>query len=224
MKSLVNYLTEAKTGRGWNGKLKNLDNLFSWMYDKGILNKGEQNKKDKIFTQYYRYYNDGDIPRGFTHTSGKVIEDKIEEDLETFMKKILSKYLPKIDRREFRYDQVISDLSYIMTAIEQEDFNQIKFWVSQAKVSDPEFNKVTNEFEKIFNKLKSLVEKHYPNYARYVLSYSLREIKNDKENMTVYKKFFEKDIMKLESLASKLKDIVSNLIEAVEKLKKELGK
>jgi hypothetical protein len=69
----------SHAGRAWSGKIKNIDNLMSWMYDKGIINKGEQAEKDRVFREYYRYYNDGDTPRGLSGMSDKGIEEYIEK-------------------------------------------------------------------------------------------------------------------------------------------------
>ena len=56
MKTLKQFLSEAKTGRANRGRLENIDKLLSWMYTKDILNKGEKSKKDTLFYQYYRFY------------------------------------------------------------------------------------------------------------------------------------------------------------------------
>ena len=62
MENFREMFLEAEPLRAWNNKLKSIDDLMSWMYDKDILNKGEKSDKDRIFRQYYRYYNDGDFP------------------------------------------------------------------------------------------------------------------------------------------------------------------
>ena len=99
-KEVNETLHEAShAGRAWSGKIKNIDNLLSWMYDKGILNKTEQAEKDRTFRQYYRYYNDGDIPQGMRFDSEEKIELAIEQKVEEFIKKILAKYTGKYDRR-----------------------------------------------------------------------------------------------------------------------------
>lgn len=35
----------VKPRRAWSGKIKKIDELLAWMYDKGIMNKGERAKK-----------------------------------------------------------------------------------------------------------------------------------------------------------------------------------
>ena len=55
---------ETKPQRGWSGKLKRITDLINWMSDNNILTKTDQNKKENLFHKYYRFYNDGDFPRG----------------------------------------------------------------------------------------------------------------------------------------------------------------
>ena len=100
----------SQAGRAWSGKLTNVDNLMSWMYDKGIMNKTEQAEKDRTFREYYRYYNDGDIPRSMRGMKDEEIELNIEKKVEEFIKKILAKYTGKFDRRDFRVDTLLGDL------------------------------------------------------------------------------------------------------------------
>lgn len=57
LNELLEVLSEAsKAQRAWNGKLKNVDALMAWLYDKDILTKTEKAQKDKIFNAYYRFY------------------------------------------------------------------------------------------------------------------------------------------------------------------------
>ena len=89
------FLNEASySGRAWSGKLSNIDNLLSWMYDKGILNKSEQGEKDRKFREYYRWYNDGDRPSGLTGSDAD-IESYLERSIDDFIKKVLTKYAGK---------------------------------------------------------------------------------------------------------------------------------
>lgn len=139
-------LTEASTARrGWDGKLKKVDALLAWMYDKDILTKGEKSKKDQVFRAYYRYYNDGDMPgtlksQGFNKYSDPAkVEAALEKYLEDFMKTLLTKYLPKIDRTEFRLDKLISDLNTVISVATQHDaYGLLTYWLKTVKLSDPD--------------------------------------------------------------------------------------
>ena len=117
MKTFKQFLTEAKAGNAWNGKIRHIENLLNWMYDKDILSKTEKKEKDKIFHAYYRYYNDGDFPRillskGINkYSTDNEIEIALEEYLNDFIKKILSKYAGKYSKKEFRYDQLNSQIN-----------------------------------------------------------------------------------------------------------------
>jgi len=98
---------KTKVHRAWNNKLKGINNLLFWMYETDVLNKGEKAKKDSIFRQYTRYYNDGDAPRGVL-TKYKVgpydtlnVELKLEQYLEDFICLILNKYRGKYDKTEY---------------------------------------------------------------------------------------------------------------------------
>ena len=103
------------TRRAWNGDLKNIDNLMSWLYDQEILNKGDREKKDSIFRQYYRYYNDGDAPRGVLRKYGvsmyqkTLVEQKLESYLNEYISTMLKKYAGKFDRQDFYIDRKISN-------------------------------------------------------------------------------------------------------------------
>jgi len=117
-----NYLNEVKARRAWSGKLKRIDKLLAWMYDNDILNKGEKNKKDTLFNKYYRYYNDGDFPKGlkdkdgnavYKGMQGKYVEEALEYQLEEYMKKVLSKYSSKIDKVKFKNDEIIDTIDDI---------------------------------------------------------------------------------------------------------------
>jgi len=144
-------INETKPGRAWEGKLNKIDELLSWMYDKGILTQTEKKKKDSLFHKYYRYYNDGDFPRGLKNTSAKdyetakyyrkydpskaketeeQIELELEEQLEAFIKKILTKYLPKINRKEFHRDSVMSGYDLVLDILKRHDVNGIRHWLN----------------------------------------------------------------------------------------------
>lgn len=168
-------------GRAWSGKLENLDSLFSWMYDKGILNKTDKAKKDSIFRQYYRYYNDGDFPSGLVKAKDikrwdtkEDIEKGLEEYIEDFMKSILAKYAGKYDRRDFHFDKLLGQLYQLQRSLVNDDVNQdewrkgdhdndinsfMYFYKKLGKVDHPEFDKLVNDLEKAYNKFTTTADK-----------------------------------------------------------------
>jgi len=169
-------------GRAWSGNLENLDSLFSWMYDKGILNKTDKAKKDSIFRQYYRYYNDGDFPRGLAKAKGVVqydskekIEKALEEYVEDFMKMILAKYAGKYDRRTFRFDSLLSNLYSLQQNIKFEipeggvddgrvenfsyDVNAFLYFYKKIGSVTEEFDKLVVDLEKLFKKFSATADK-----------------------------------------------------------------
>jgi len=182
--NMVHVMNEMASfaGRAWSGKIENLDNLFSWMYDKDILNKGEKAKKDSIFHQYYRYYNDGDFPRGLSkakdisrYDSEEKIGKALEEYIEDFMKEILGKYAGKYDRRKFHFDQLLSQLYTLQRNIKfkvpegQDDNGRTEsfsydvhsflyFYKKLGKV-DPEFDKLVIDLERAFKSFSDTANK-----------------------------------------------------------------
>lgn len=185
MKSLTQHINEAlKPGRAWSGKLKNLDNLMSWMYDEDILSKGEKKKKDSLFRQYYRWYNDGDLPslaRSLGISKGMVyngswaegkIEEALEEKVTEFIKSILTKYAGKIDRQQFNIDTYIEEVQSVIRAIDDNDVSTtFKYFNEQVNITDTTYQKLVNDAEKQFAEFKNI----------YVDWSSKLELKNEKE-------------------------------------------
>ena len=98
---------EVKVERCWGNGLKRLDGLMSYMYDREILGKVDRYYKDTKFYRYYRYYNDGDFPRGLKGirkyaSSDTEVAEALERDVTDFMKRVLKKYKGKINRKDFR--------------------------------------------------------------------------------------------------------------------------
>ena len=124
----------TKTQRAWSGKINHIDKLLSWMYDKGILNKSEKNRKDTLFRSYYRYYNDGDFPHILTnkgigkYSSKEQIEQALEEEVEDFIKSILSKYSGKYSRTDFRYDQYTKQLDDVIKFLKEQNFGSADYF------------------------------------------------------------------------------------------------
>ena len=100
----------VKIGRAWNNKLDNINELLSWMYEEDILNKTEKAEKDRTFRAYYRYYNDGDQPRGIAHADKEWTRKYLENSVNEFIAKILTKKQGKYSRADFRKSRKIDQL------------------------------------------------------------------------------------------------------------------
>ena len=233
MKTFKQFLTEAKARNAWNGKLKHIDNLLAWMYDKDILTKTEKAEKDRIFHAYYRYYNDGDFPRalslkGFSkYSSSEEVETALEEYLNDFIKKILSKYAGKYSRKEFRYDQLNDQLN---NAIKQCDIDGQYFspdsllcWVNYIPNKDEElvnlihdlnvaYNKLNIDMKEVESKNSDIIqqnEKYYyvGSFSGYVLNVAMEKFKK----YNLWDKSLENQSRKIKSIVldieNKLRDI-----------------
>lgn len=239
----------SHAGRAWSGKIKNIDNLMSWMYDKGIINKGEQSEKDRVFREYYRYYNDGDIPRGLNGYSDEKIELYIEQKVEEFIKKILAKYTGKYDRKDFRVDTLLADLFTLQNivggrkvegrdaygAAEPDPYGLLNYWGKKINVNDSTFEKMLGELRPLYDDAKKaamdIVNKEikdgiFKDVASYNvpgentnLSYQRMRLTDEK----VWTPDAEKKYMKMKEHMLKMNDILKTVIEATQKLKKEVG-
>lgn len=225
----------VKPGRAWSGKIKNIDNLLSWMYDKDILNKTEKQKKDTIFHSYYRYYNDGDFPRILSplgiskYSPDEKIETALEEVIEAFIKKILAKYAGKYSRKDFHLDQYIKQLNDVIeyTSIGEANPSSINFWVSEIANPDEEIAKWNDEMQSIYKKYeeaakkydkdpaikKRLEEKYIGSINRYAPPY-MKEILDD-----LWPAELESYKSKMDNLAKKMNDKLLKVKEAALKLK-----
>lgn len=133
----------VKTLRAWNGKLEHVGNILYWLYDKDILTATEKKQKDTVFNSYYRYYNDGDHPRGlktkdglplYKYSSKQLIEESLEIKLETFIKKILKKYNSKIDRSEIKKSEKLKTFNTLINVSERNDvYSLINYWEKDVK-------------------------------------------------------------------------------------------
>lgn len=176
---IAKQLNEVKPMRAWNGKLSRIDDLIAWMYDKNILTASDKKKKDSLFHKYYRYYNDGDFPRGIktvdanqyrwsrTGSSSwkKEIEDKIEyeleQQLENFISYILSKYLPRIDRKDFRYDNAISKINDVLEVLKDNNFlsiNSIDYFSKAVKTDNPQVTELLEELKTLYERYKEIAK------------------------------------------------------------------
>jgi hypothetical protein len=217
-------LNEAKPRRGWDGKIKRIDDLLSWMYDKDILTNTEKKRKDTVINQYYRWYNDGDLPaairvKGISKWNEKKVEEELEKYLEDFIKKLLSKYFSKVDRREFRLDKTISDLKTVSDVAKSHDAHGLlTYWLKNTKINDDEgvLVDLTTKLEGQYNKLKTALDKVDPSSKSYVTSHR-------KEEMTKAGKWtdtFEKNYAEMTKTIDEMKTFIDDLIEGLKKLKK----
>lgn len=239
--TLDEFINEAsKPGRAWSGKIANIDKLLSWLYDKDILKKGDKNKKDSFFYQYYRYYNDGDIPRGlpvrfsrdeikYSEYSRQQLERMLEDKIEDYIKSILSKYRGKYDRQEFRYDTALSNYRTLKSIIHDNEFySLLSYWSKSIKVNDSEFEKLLDTAQKQFDKLRAAVDKAIEEYPDAPDSWGFTLSKNKTisstkealEEIGLWDDKLEKVYGEIDATFRKMEDIVDGIIEATELAKK----
>lgn len=176
---------EAQTaGRAWNGRLAKIERLLTWMYDQNILTKTEKEQKDAIFRQYYRYYNDGDFPRGLyglgirSYSSKEEIEDALEEYLSRFIRRILSKYLPKIDRTDFNYQDAIKSIDNILNVVSKHYSSlTIKTFARHSRALPPEFSKALEQIEIDEKKICDQIAKINPNLCHVDLKSAINSLR-----------------------------------------------
>ena len=230
----------SSAGRAWNGKIKNIDNLMSWMYDKGIMNKGEQAEKDRKFREYYRWYNDGDYPRGFANRPDSIVEKYLENSIEEFIKKILAKYAGKYDRKDFRVDTLLGDLYTLQDIVgssdrEPDPHGLLNYWGKKINTNDSEFEKLLGELRPVYDAAKKAAddivdketkdgvfkdEKSYNIPGRNTtLSYQRLRL----QDLKVWTPDAEKKYQKMKDITTKMSAILANVIEATKKLKSEIG-
>lgn len=240
----------SQAGRAWSGKLENIDNLMSWMYSKGIINKGEQAEKDKTFREYYRYYNDGDIPRSMRGMKDEDIELNIEKKVEEFIKKILAKYTGKYDRKDFRIDTLLGDLYTLQNILvgsthnllgggvvtsEPNPYGLLNYWGKKINVNDSEFEKMLGELRPLYDDAKKaaddIVSKEtkdgiYKDAKSHTIPGNIMVLSFQREKLQdakVWTPDAEKKYMKMKDHMKKMNDILKNVIEATQRLKQETG-
>jgi hypothetical protein len=248
MGSPINEMA-SYAGRAWEGKLENLDNLFSWMYRKGILSSYDKERKDEIFREYYRYYNDGDTPKGIEKERGESTEDALERTLDDFMKEILANYAGKYDRRKFRFDQLLGELYGLQSNIKfkvpegqddmgrEENFSYdvnafLYFYKKLGKVN-PEFDKLVVGLEKSFKKFSDTANKQIeaklkenPELDTWggLSTNKIFAVKKQKmEEAGIFTPQNQKDYDTIVTTMDKLYVILTNVIEATNKAKATLG-
>jgi len=166
--------------RAWNGGLKNIDELMAWMYDKDILNKTDKNKKDSIFRQYYRFYNDGDAPRGVLRKYGvsmydrDAVETKLEEYLNEYISAMLKKYCKKVNRKLFYVDRKLSKLNTVLRVTEEfEVHGLVTYWKKDIENATI-VSFIENFLEVRYNDLRTKLTAKFPEDANRSFSYIFR--------------------------------------------------
>lgn len=255
VKTFENFIYESEVnetlheashaGRAWSGKIGNIDNLMSWMYDKGILNKGEQAEKDRKFREYYRWYNDGDKPRGI-YGSDKDIENYLERSIEEFIKKILAKYTGKYDRKDFRIDTLLGDLFTLQNIVggykqsngdvgEPDAYGLLNYWGKNIKTGNSEFEKLLGDLRPVYDAAKKAANdivdketknglfKDAPSYAIPGPNTGLAFQRMKLQNENVWTADAEKKYQKMKDIMAKMATILDTVIEATQRLKTEVG-
>lgn len=222
----VQELFEAKARRAWEGNLKKIDELFSWMYDRNILTATEKKKKDTVFRQYYRYYNDGDYPAGLKTSGvskwdGKAkVEAALEEYLEKFVKEILTKYLPKIDRTEFRIDNLLKELKTLKSVASRADaYALLNYWLKKVKIGDStgELKTLVSKLEKTYAAAEAAFNKANPAGSNTTMSYRVQDM--DKAGTMTPE--LRKHWLAVKTDCAAIENFIDDLSAATSKLKKE---
>lgn len=235
LQTFESFINESsKAGRAWSGRIKNIDNLFSWMVSKNILSEEDKKEKGELFYQYYRYYNDGDFPDilvadGLSKYSGdEIIEEALETCIEDFIKKILSKYSGQYNRHDFRIDKFLGDLHTLKGIIDEYDaYGLLNYWSKEINTKNSDFEKLLNGLKPVYDKAQSAVNNEIKKSDIYKEQKwgsphgkSIRYQKEQMEQDSVWTPALEKDYNAMTTYMDKMSMIISNVIEATQKLKK----
>ena len=82
------------------------------------------------------------------------IQLALEEYIEEFIKRILSKYLPKVNKKDFRYDMILREIGTLKSVVDGEDFHGlVTYW-------GPKFKGNIEGSDKFFKKVLGLSSKY----------------------------------------------------------------
>ena len=207
------------------------------MYSKGILTKSEQSQKDSIFRQYYRWYNDGDFPRGLSSKGiskgmgDEQVEKALEEMVEEFMKKILNKYTGKYDRREFHIDTLLGDLYTLENIVaghqvndetrdEPDPYGLLNYWGKKINTGDSEFEKLLGELRPLYDDVSKATDKALPGKGGYTIAWR-RHLAKEAASWTPE---LEKKYSKMKEHMHKMHEILKTVIEATERARTAMAK
>ena len=124
-------MNDSKIGRCWGNKLNHVNDLLSWMFVQDILTKTEKAEKDRLFNSYYRFYNDGVIPRGVGGCNEYEIRVHLELKVNTFIAKTLLKKQGKYSRKEFRGNQLRTNLTHLITLADEFELHMLFTFFSE---------------------------------------------------------------------------------------------
>ncbi len=157
-------LNVTKVRRAWNGRIARVDSLMAWMYSMDILNKSEKELKDRLFHKYYRFYNDGDRPRGKKYSglyNNKDIELVLEQEITDFMVKILSKYDGKYNRRDFLVDKAKIAKNNSLEGANLDDYYARRY---AEAYNLPEVVGLLDQIALLNKEARGLIEGHFENF------------------------------------------------------------
>ena len=157
--------------------------------------------------------------KGFSRfTPSDKVEEALEEYLEAFIKEMLSKYLPKADRRQFRIDQAIKDLSVVRDVANSEDgYGLYSYWLNKVKIQGEEEK---SKLAELSERLKAEYKVLKPYCGNSVASYA----RNEKKNSGKWPAEAEKAYLTMAKTCKEIFTIIDSLIKGLEKLKAEFAK
>lgn len=221
-------LNEAsRPRRAWNNKLSKIDKILAWMYDKDILTATDKKRKDKVFYQYYRYYNDGDMPaalkvKGFSKWSGdEYVEKELEKYLETFIKEMLSKYLPRVNRSAFRLDTLISELQTIRSVASRNDvYSLLTYWLKKVKIKDEEgiLKGLVGDLQAAYDEFVEVANIIDPSSKNYGAAYRREEMMKAK----TWTQEAEKKYQAMAAITGKIDAHIADIVKGATELRKVL--
>lgn len=92
------------------------------------------------------------------YSNREKVAEALEAKLEEFIRKILSKYISKIDRSDYRLDQAINDIQTPISVVYRYDVEAlVTYW--HKNIKDPEVLDMIKSLESEYNKLKEITDK-----------------------------------------------------------------
>jgi hypothetical protein len=239
---------EVKPTRAWNGKLEKIGELIDWMYSKNILTETDKKKKDSLFHKYYRFYNDGDFPKGLkgntynaydykyvqTYLSRENghrkeveldVETALETQLEEFIKYVLSKYLPKINRKEFHKDIVMRAYDDVLEKIINKDPHGLFYWITklpqeaQEQIDISELKDLLNQYQDIAKNIPD--ERSWGNLGDKIYNYGRNTVLDKKPESAEIISKIDKKLIDLEVLVRNMKKAALQLWSIEDSTKNE---
>ena len=108
-------------------------------------------------------------------------EKALEDYLESFIKPILAKYMPRVDRKEFRLDKMIGNLNTVIGVAKHQDANGLlKYWLKTVKVNDERLVALVDKLEEENDNLVKELDKVDPNNKGYVTGHRRNLMKTAK--------------------------------------------